>query len=252
MYRKWLLILMIPCFLFSCVLDVPQQGGGSDSTETGTHGGTASVSFLNETSYRVELYKNTNPTIHDKNTQPVVVLSSGETKTVQLPSSAEQTIGDTFYIHYAAMLDNGETNGGTPVYAKAQRDIWNLTFVIKGGQTYSKKITQPPRDELVFSKVYVKLKNESSTDIQLGLGSSILRNLGTQTVNIKSGTVGVYELDVPDMEDKLTVSNLRVYIMASDKYVPISPFTIKQGFLAVFTYRSSGAIKAPDISSLVK
>lgn len=246
MYKKWLL-LFIPCFFLSCEMEVPQQGGSEHDTTA-----TASVSFINESSYRVELYQNVNPSIGDTNTEPVVALPSGETKTVQLPPSTHQTIGDTFYIHYAAMLDNGETNGGNPVYAKARQDIWNITFVIQSGESYTKKIEQPSRAQLRFPKVYLKIMNESKADIQLVNGSKILKNLGSETVNVKSGTVGVYELDLPDLQDELSVSSLQVYVSGIDKYISIDQFNIKQGNLAVLRYRGAGGIVGPTISSLVK
>ena len=247
MYKR-LFLLLIPCFLYSCVMDVPQQG---DKNGTSVKTKAATVSFFNETSYQVELYKNVNPPLLDTDTQPLLTLPSGKTGSVELPPSAEQAIGDTFYIRYAAMLDNGETNGGRPVYARAKRDISNLTFVIKSGESYSKKIQQPPREQLVFPYAYLKFYNAGTADIQLIYGTSILKNLGAGTVNIKSSTVGVYALELPDVQEALTVSNMKVYITALDKYVPVAAFTVKSGNCYTFTY-SGVAVRADSIIPLVK
>ena len=69
----------------------------------------AQITFFNESSYKVDIYRYINPADFDPDLL-VTSINAGETKKVSVIESFDQEIGDVFYIRYNVLLaDKFET-----------------------------------------------------------------------------------------------------------------------------------------------
>ena len=83
-------ILGITLLLVGCQTAVkPEQKEAEDIN-------TVTVNFFNESSFKVDIYRNVNPSSTDTSAMPLVTDNAGAAEKVKLPPSADQTIGDVF------------------------------------------------------------------------------------------------------------------------------------------------------------
>ncbi|MGP1415835.1 MAG: hypothetical protein ACTTJ6_07950 [Treponema sp.] len=215
---KKITMLLILCFVFSCVRNEIIDEN------------TVTVNFFNESSYKVDIYRNVNPSSSDTSTRPIATVSPSSTIKVKLPPSENQLIGDVFYIHYYVQLADSFSSGtGEAIYVQAERDISNIAFVLKKEQTYTKTIVQPAKGQLKFINGYIKVQNTGKNSIQVIQGSSYLKKIGTKEPNLASGTFGFYELEISSIEQTIDMNSLKIFVTATGSNFKIPSFILQRG-----------------------
>ena len=237
---KKVIMLLTLCFIFSC----------EHESKTTNDKNTVTVNFFNESSFKVDIYRNINPSSLDTSTHPIVTIAPSSLFKVKLPPSENQLIGDVFYIRYYVQLADSFSSGtGKPLYVQAERDISNIAFVLKDGENYTKKIVQPEKDQLRFVNGYIKVQNTGDKSFQVMQGSSYLKKLGVLEPNLASGSFGFYELPIPFLLDDTNMSNLKFYVTASGRTVTVSPFLLQRGKIYSFQFNGSD-ITGPSVQNI--
>ena len=239
---KKIIMLFAICFLFSCKHE--------SKTTTTSDKNTITVNFFNESSFKVDIYRNVNPSSLDNSTPPIATISPSSISKVKLPPSKNQTIGDVFYIHYYVQLADSFTSGtGNAIYVQAERDISNIAFVLKDGMTYTKKVVQPDKNQLRFINGYIKVQNTGDKSFQVMQGSTYLKKLGTSEPNLSTGSFGFYELEIPFLSDDVNMNNLKFYVTASGSTVAVPPFLLQRGRIYSFQFNGTD-ITGPSVQNI--
>ena len=246
--KKFLMIIPMLFCLFACKF----PGKSETTTNSGTNENinTVTVNFFNESSFKVDIYHNVNPSPSDTSAKPVATVASGATEKVKLPPSADQTIGDVFYLRYNVQLADTFTSGtGTPLYVQAKQDISNIAFVLKKDETYTKTISQPASGQLKFIHCYIKVQNTGSKSFQVLQGSTYLKKLGTEELNLASGQFGFYELNISDLETSETMQALKFFVTDSASTITVAPFLLERG--KVYSFQCNGtSVTAPAVTDI--
>jgi len=247
MYNKLLVLFAIMFLFFSCTNTT--QGMQNEETVPGNKN-TATVNFFNESSFKVDIYRNVNPSSSDTSAKPLVTVNAGATETVKLPPSSDQTLGDVFYLRYNVQLADLFTSGtGAALYVQAKQDISNIAFVLKKDETYTKTITQPESGQLKFIHCYIKVQNTGSKSFQVLQGNTYLKKLGTEELNLASGKFGFYELNISDLETSQTMRSLKFFVTDSASTITASPFLLERG--NVYSFQCDGiTITAPVVTNI--
>ena len=245
MYKKLLCYLAAAMCFVAC--NTPNMGKKDNQ---GQDINTVTVNFFNESSFKVDIYRNVNPSASDTSAKPLVTVNAGATEKVKLPPSADQTIGDVFYLRYNVQLADAFTSGtGAPLYVQAKRDISNIAFVLKKDETYTKMISQPASGQLKFIHCYIKVQNTGSKSFQVLQGSSYLKKLGTEELNLASGQFGFYELNISDLEASETMQALKFFVTDSANTITIAPFLLERG--KVYGFQCNGTdVTAPSVTDI--
>ena len=244
--------------LFSCVLCifllcVVACKFGSDKKEP--EPSLVRVTFYNDSSYKVVLYKNVNPSPYDTSIAPLVELSSNEGKTLAMLPSTEKSFGDTFYIRYFARLPGSEY-AEKPVYVMARPRMHNIRFVVE--EDVTKTIQQPEKDALVFLQGIVKVENTGTRPIDVLKSTVYPENLGkvSQGVSLAPGEIGFYEIEFSDIHTLLNeptveeqISDLKFKCIENSKTVLVPEFTLQQGFVYSFKWDGVSEEIAAPVSS---
>lgn len=210
----------------------------------------AEVSFFNVSSFNVDIFKNINPSLLDKSTRPIATIPAGSEVKLKLPPSNDQWIGDVFYIHYHVQLADSFSSGtGAPLYVKAKRDISNISFVITGGKSYTKQISQPETGKLKFINGYIKVQNVGHKSIQVANGDSYLKKLGTQESNLTSGSFGFYEFEIPAILENISVSSLKFFVIDNGKILEAPQFVMERGKIYNFQCDAS-YVTGPSVQNI--
>lgn len=237
---KKVIVLLALCFIFSCRYE--------DKTTTDKN--TVTVNFFNESSFKVDIYRNINPSGLDTSTLPIATIAPSALFKVKLPPSENQLIGDVFYIHYYVQLADSFTSGtGNAIYVQAERDISNIAFVLKDGMTYTKKVVQPDKNQLRFINGYIKVQNTGDKSFQVMQGSAYLKKLGTKEPNLSSGSFGFYELAIPAIQEKVSMSNLKFYITATGATMAVPSFLLERGKIYNFQFNGTD-ITGPSVQNI--
>lgn len=247
--KKFLMIIPALLCLFACKF----PAGKPETTNTGgtiEDINTVTVNFFNESSFKAAIYRNVNPSPSDTSAKPLVTVPAGAFEQVTLPPSADQTIGDVFYIRYFVQLADAFTSGtGKPLYVQAKRDISNIAFVLKKGETYTKTISQPASGQLKFIHCYIKVQNTGSKSFQVLQGSTYLKKLGTEELNLASGQFGFYELNISDIETSETMQALKFFVTDSANTITVAPFLLERG--KVYGFQCNGTdVSAPSVTDI--
>ncbi len=227
MLKKVLVFFSILLVFVSC-----KGHNGGDATEQNV----GKVKFFNNSSFKVDLYMNINPSTFDINTKPLVSLEyTGDSKTLDLPPSSDQNKGDHFYIHYKVPIADGLSSGvGKPIYAKARRDISNVHCIIKKDSFETIEIPNPNKGQLKFFYGYIKVENLSDYSIDVIKADSFLERLGTDVSSLGKGQSGYYRVKAPEVEDKLKA--VRIDNTGDGSSCDIEPFAVEEGKVLVFSY----------------
>jgi len=206
----------------------------------------AVINFFNESSFKVDIYKNMNPEVFDP-TRLVCTVSPGSTQKVTIQPSLDQVTGDTFYIRYKVLLANSLETGTSNIYVDAQRDLSNITLVIKSDETYTRTIWQPAPGQLKFINGYIKVQNIGSSQIQILRVDTALKKLDDNNIYLEKGSnIGYYEIPLSFLDDVLVMNQLSAF---SSSKVLFPSFNIERGKLYSFTVNNS-VITDPVISNL--
>lgn len=227
---KKVIMLLVLCFIFSC----------KHEDKTTADKNTVTVNFFNESSFKVDIYRNINPSGLDSSTPPIATIASSSFFKVKLPPSENQVIGDVFYIRYYVQLADSFSSGtGVPLYVQAERDISNISFVLKDGMTYTKNVVQPDKNQLRFINGYIKVQNTGDKSFQVMQGSTYLKKLGTSEPNLSTGSFGFYELAIPAIQEKVSMSNLKFYITATGATMAVPSFLLERGKIYNFQFNGN-------------
>ena len=208
------------------------------------------VEFFNASSFKVDIFRNFNPSSSDKSTPPIATVPQGTSVTVKLPPSSDQLIGDVFYIHYYVQLADAFSSGtGNALYVQAERDISNIAFVLEAGKSYTKKIAQPEKNQLKFINGYIKVQNTGYKSFQVMNGSSFIKKLGTEEPNLQGGKFGFYEFEIPAIEKNIEVTSLKFFVTDDGKYLNVPQFLMERGKLYNFQCNSS-YVTGPSVKEI--
>ena len=208
--------------------------------ETPADENSVEVRFFNSSSFKVDIFRNINPSSLDKTTRPITTVPAGAEVKLKLPPSAEQVIGDVFYIRYYVQIADSYSSGiGKPLYVQAKRDISNIAFVLEAGKSYTKEISQPEANQLKFINGYIKVQNTGIKSFQVMNGSNYLKKLGTEEPNLASGKFGFYEFEIPDIEDNFNVSTLKFFVTDDGKTLKAPDFVMERG--KVYDFQCDGS-----------
>lgn len=239
--------------IFLCLITLISCEQANDSYNDTINGNSdilkesVTLNLFNESSFKVAIYKNINPSEIDTSTQPVATISSGQTVSLKQVASNSQTVGDVFYVRYYVQLaDAFESGVNETLYVTAQRDLSNISLVLKENETYTRTIPQPQEGQLTFDSGYLKVTNLSAYAIQILDGSTILQPLGGTDVNLGAGQARYYLLTIPAFENEITKSLLGFYNVSTATNVVADAFTLKQGFLYTFDYNGTTAEKKSE------
>ena len=248
MYKKLLCYLAAALCFAAC--NTPSIQNSRPKGNLNQDQNTVTVNFFNESSFKAAIYRNVNPSPSDTSAKPLVTVPAGAFEQVTLPPSADQTIGDVFYIRYFVQLADSFTSGtGKPLYVQAKRDISNIAFVLKKGETYTKTISQPASGQLKFIHCYIKVQNTGSKSFQVLQGSSYLKKLGTEELNLASGQFGFYELNISDIETSETMQALKFFVTDSANTITAAPFLLERG--KVYGFQCNGTdVSAPSVTDI--
>lgn len=246
MYKKLLSFLVAVICFAACNTPNMQQSAKKDNPTQNLN--TVTVNFFNESSFKVAIYRNVNPSSSDTSAKPLVTVNSGATETVKLPPSTDQTIGDVFYLRYNVQLADAFTSGtGTALYIQAKRDISNIAFVLQEDTSYTKIITQPK--QLNFIHGYIKVQNTGNKNFQVLQGNTHLKKLGTEELNLASGQFGFYELNISDLETSETMQALKFLITDSARTITVEPFLLERNKL--YSFQCNGTdVTAPTVTAI--
>lgn len=188
------------------------------------------VNFFNESSFKVDIYRNINPSSLDKSTHPIATIPAGSFRKLSLTESKDKTVGDVFYIRYYVQLaDDFDSDVGSSLYVQAERSISNISFVLEAGKTYTKTIVQPGKDELKFVNGYIKVQNTGDAVLQVVNGDVFLSRLGKIERNLESGKFGFYEFAIPPIEENIRLSNLKIFVVSNGDILNIPSFVLERG-----------------------
>jgi hypothetical protein len=233
------IIIFLPFAFISCP---EEEGKDKDKSKVKP----ATVNFYNESSYRVDVYKNLNPEHFDPSTL-VCTINPATLKKVKQYPSYDQLIGDAFFPRYKILLENRLNTGTTDIYVDAQRVLTNLSFVIESGKTYTKTIPQPGNGELSFFHAYLKIQNNGSTQIQIIRGSNILSKLDNGSVWLNPGATGYYEIEFSYFDSSsINITQLKAFT-TSDVLFP--SFSVERGKKYSFTVQGS-TISGPTVENI--
>ena len=205
----------------------------------------AKITFFNESTYYVDLYKNLNP-LHYDPTALVYTFSPAETKVLDLYSSFDQLLGDAFYPQYKVRLADLLHTGTVDIFVPAQRILTNLTFVIKSGDKITKTIPNPKASELTFYHAYIIVKNNSRVPIQIIRGSNILSKMDNGAVLLSPDDTGYYEIEFTPFDTVINMTQLNAF---SSDNMPFPSFTVEKGKKYSFTVGDT--VTGPVIANIL-
>lgn len=214
------LFLLLVCF--SCSKNM-QEKVKDDATK-------ARLNFFNESSFKVDIYRNINPSNLDKSTRPIVTVPAGSFVKVKVPASKDKRAGDVFYIrYYVQFADSFDSGVGKAIYVQAERGFSNISFVLNEGMSYTKAIVQPEKDELKFVNGYIKVQNTGDATLQVVNGDAFLNRLGTEELDLESGKFAFYEFAIPSTENSVKLTNLNFFVTSSGNTLDVTPFVLERG-----------------------
>jgi hypothetical protein len=233
-------------FLFSC--STPDNDENNNNNNNNNNNPPATVNFFNESSYKVDIYKNLNPDYYDPTTL-VCTVDPGSIQKTTLYASTDQKIGDTFYPRYKVLLADSLKTGTSDIFVDAQRNLSNVSFVVESGKTYTKTIPQPVTGELKFVNGYITIQNLSVTQVQILRADEVLYKLDNQGVFLNSGQMGYYEIYLSLFTDTLNINQLKAF---SSSYVNFPDFVMERGKLYSFTYNGTSVTKTGEQTIVFK
>lgn len=230
-------------FLFPILILACSNDGDDTPKSANTSPQYATIRFYNESSYKADIYRYVNPADYDPDLL-VASVAAGEVKAVSVIESSDQEIGDTFYIRYNVLMANSLETGAGDLYVQAERDMSNLAFVVAGGQSYTKTIVQPEKDQLTFCNTYLKVHNTSGKSYKILNGASYLPRMGDESYWVNSGDICYYEIPLSWPAKNYAMTQL--HFLADGEYSDPESFTMQKGRLYTLTIETDGNFSITD------
>jgi len=233
-------LILFSFVILSCPIQITGEKNSNNNPS-------ATVNFFNESSFRVDIYKNLNPDYFDPTTLVCTVDPGSTQKVTTLYASTDQVIGDTFYPRYKVLLADSFETGTTAIHVDAQRNLSNISFVVESGKTYTKTIPQPQAADLKLVNGYIKVQNMGATQVQIIRADEVLYKLDNKGAHLPSGqNMGYYEIALSSFSDTLNINQLKAF---SSSYVNFPEFEMERGKLYSFTINNT-TITGPTITNL--
>lgn len=234
---KRLFFFLVCAVLFSCkqISQTGQEPDGSNSGNGSTQKST--ITFFNESSYTVNIYKNYNPDFYDEKNL-LLTIPPGGIKKIQEPASVDKLTGDVFYIKYNILLADAITTGTNDIYVQAEQSMANISFVVEEGKSYTKTIINPGKGNLKITSSYIQIQNQTSNSIYVTKGGSSVYEMGTGYLLLEPNKTGWYEIIIPHGEDSWFPS---LYSIIQDgNQIEIPQWESKRGYLTEFVFNPDG------------
>jgi hypothetical protein len=204
----------------------------------------AIIHFKNESSYKVDIYKNFN------GSDPTTFLCSvhaAQLVTVKVPASTDQVVGDAFYPRYKFPITIENTSGNVTFYIDAKSTLTSIPFVVEKNMSYTKTIPQPLPGQLTPTDGYFQVQNRSAYQIRIERGS-VLHREDNDGIYLSPGQTGYYKIEFSPFDDTaITVNQLKAF---SGSYIDFPPFSMELGKLYHFAVNEN-AVVLEKISSLL-
>jgi hypothetical protein len=222
----------------SCPVDGPRDDDPPD--------GYGVIHFKNESSYRVDIYKNFNPAYFDPTTWLCGIDGVQELR-VRIYASADQVGGDTFYPRYKIPITIENTEGNATFHIDTKSTLENITFVVEKNKTYTKTIPQPLPGQLIPTDGYVEIQNRCDYQIRIENGG-ILHREDQDGIYLPPLTTGYYKIGFSRFDDtSIMVNQLKAF---GNKYIDFPPFSVELGKLYRFRV-DENSVTPGGISSLL-
>ena len=246
--RAFFLMFTVVAFISCPAQDNDKPNEKNNNEQSPNNNPPATVNFQNESSFRVDIYKNLNPDYFDPTTLVCTVNPGSTQKVTTLYASTDQKTGDTFYPRYKVLLANSLETGTTDIYVDAQRNLSNISFVVESGKTYTKTIPQPAADELKFVNGYIAVQNLGAAQIKIQKADDVLYKLDDKGAFLNPGQhLGYYEITLSSFADTLTINQLKAF---SSSYVNFPEFVMERGKLYSFKVNNTNVIDPPIVTVL--
>jgi hypothetical protein len=241
-FRVGLLIIYNIIFILLCTIMISCEGEVNNDFAT--------VVFFNHSIYNVDIYHNFNPQFPD----PARLLGTANTSTRRLerslPPSTDLLLGDTFYLRYKTLLADISYTGTTNLYVPAELTMHNIRIILKSGQTETRIIEDPPKDELRFVNGYIRVHNQTTGQHWVENHGEILPQKGRDAAWLTLGQFGFYELGLPFLAESWPMD----FLQSRDSHgnrTPFPSFEMERGKLYNFEIYNSGVRKAnPFVTDL--
>jgi hypothetical protein len=198
----------------------------------------AVINFKNLSSYKVDIYRNFNPSYFD----PATFLCSVDAVQlvkVQVPPSTDKAVGDTFYLRYKIPITLENTDGNSIFYFDAKTTLANITFVVQKNKTYVKTIPQPLSGQLMLTDGYLQIQNQGGYQIQIENGS-VLRREDNGALYLSPFQTGIYKIVFSRFDNTaITVNQLKAF---STAYIDFPPLSVELGKLYHFTVNNDAVV----------
>jgi hypothetical protein len=206
----------------------------------------ATINFHNASSYRVDIYKNFNPSSFDPTTW-LCSVDGGQLLKVQVYASTDQVVGDTFYPRYKIPITIENTEGAATFYIDAKRTLGNITFVVEKNKTYTKTIPKPLPGQLMPTDGYLTIQNQGDYQIRIENGG-ILHREDNGSIYLPPLKTGYYKIEFSSFDDtSIWVNQLKAF---GTSYVDFPSFSMELGKLYHFT-ANGNVINLKKISPLL-
>ena len=230
MYRKYFFSIAVLLFL-SAQLFIScddSKNNSDDKIKTGR------VTFVNESSYRVKVRRNS----FSGPVEVELAAVGNETKNIRI---SEHGFGTTFSIEYLYRVNEAfDADNGEILASGLDFDV-QINYIIEEGKSYTIQIPQPKN--LEFRTAFIKLLNSNNLPCELRDFGRILQQAGTGNYPISPGKTGIYSLSgIPEAGE--LINGYRVVTTMQETLVP--DFTEKNGVIYDFTYDGTSVVKTEE------
>lgn len=241
--------LFILLFLIFVVLGCSKEDNNSEEGNN-TDPNLAKITFFNESSHPVDIFKNFNPENPDSSTYIGTVDTLSRTLVVNnVPPSTDKFLGDTFYLRFKIIVEN-KLEAGTEedIVIYAERTMSNIPLVIDSGKSYFETIADPPINELRFVNGILKVRNMTSGQVWIENNSAILPQKGRSAAWLAPSQFGFYELSLPFLAESWPMDNIKSRDNQTNRtFFP--SFVLERGKIYSFEIKNE-IIEGPVISNI--
>jgi hypothetical protein len=241
--------LIICLISTACPVDPSNNPTGGNNSNNGNNNPvvkTGKVTFFNESSYKVVVHQ-------DAFSGPVLLeLSAGGSQKVDVRTSDNYGVGSIFSIEYLYRINDAfDTESGEVIASGIDPNV-QINFVVEENKSYTKQIPQPAN--LEFRNAFIKILNASNLQFEFKYLGTVFKQTGNGNVPVAPGKTGVYKLPLGTeggipAEGKL-YQNYEVVSTFANTTIP--DFTVKNGFIYIFTYNGSLVTKTGEQTIIFK
>jgi len=244
-FNKIIVFILLCAIMVSCYND---NDNNNNNDISDNEPALARITFINNSSFYIDIFKNFNPQYFDPTTFIGTVDRISRKFEISLPASSDQLLGDTFYLRYRILLANSFETGTTDLFIHAERTMANKSFVIKSGDDLEVNIEEPPVNELQFINGIVRVQNLTTGQLWIENYDEILPQLGSVDVWLLPGKIGFYELTLPFLSESWSMEFLKSRDNQSNR-TSFPSFEMERGKLYSFEINSTD-ISGPVITNL--